>query len=129
MKLQHSAIDSPFFELVKTIEVDLALRDDLVVPLRIELFEDSENAGRFRCHLWEREMFRMTPSFPQDHRGRPNEISDDELLAERSTQLTGDYQDFTAPAAEAALAKVLDDLAARLEHWTGRKAGSPRHTA
>ncbi len=121
MRFDHPAITSPLFELVRTLEVDLRLGEDHV-PLRIELFGDLADATRFRCHVWEREFFRLTPTFPQDDAGEPKDVSDDELLVERSTQLRGDYDDFTAPDADAALKRVMEDLAERLEHWTGGKA-------
>lgn len=109
------------FELIRTIEIDLALSDEFVVPLRIELFRETKDSSRFRCRLWEREHFRLTPSFPQDDTGKPKHTSDSELLFEASTQLAEDYSDFSAANEEAALAKVWQDLTARVDHWTGRK--------
>lgn len=122
MEFNHPAANGPFFELIRTIETELTLASDVIEPIRIELFQDIADPTHFRCRLWERESFRLTPSFPQDKDGQPLEISDDEVLVERSTQMMGDYESIEEPNADAALSKVLKDLEGRLEHWTGKKA-------
>lgn len=121
MVAEHPAMSGPIFELLRTIEIDLALSDENLIPLRIELFRETSDSSRFRCRLWEREHFRLTPSFPQDGAGKPKHVADTELLFEASTQLARDYSDFRATDEEAALAKVWQDLTERVEHWTGRK--------
>ncbi len=111
---------SPVFELVRTVEVDLELGEELI-PQRIELLRAVDDPTRFRCRIWELEYFRLRPTFPQDEAGEPEHESDDELLVERAHQLKRNYLDFTAPDEEAALQRVWGDLLERLEHWIGRK--------
>ncbi|MFQ6017092.1 MAG: hypothetical protein ACE5KF_02760 [Kiloniellaceae bacterium] len=115
---RHPAIPGPIFELMKIVEIDCAFGGQMV-PVRIELYRDTENASRFRCRLWEREAFRLTPTFPQNEAGQPTEISDDEILAERSGQLSKEFDDFMAPDPETALTVVLNSLLERLEQGTG----------
>jgi hypothetical protein len=82
MKISHSAIKSPIYELVKTVELDIRFGDDSWL-IRIELLPHTEAKGRFRCHVWERELFRLTPRFPQDESGQPARVSDDALMVDR----------------------------------------------
>ena len=120
MRIRHPAVKSPFFELLRTVEVDLQMGDDLY-SCRIELYRDTEDPGYYRAHVWELEHFRLKPTFPQTRAGRPKDISDDLLLAERATQLTGRYRRFNASSPKAALDIVISDLRGRIEHWTGKK--------
>jgi hypothetical protein len=70
MTISHSAITSPTFELVKTVELDIRFGDDSW-SIRIELLQAREAMDHFRCHVWELELFRLTPAFPQDENGLP----------------------------------------------------------
>jgi hypothetical protein len=85
MRIAHRAITSSFFVLLKTIEVDIAFSNeaDGQWTTRIELFQDTENPDHFRCHMWELEMFRLTPTFPTDENDQPLHISDDTIMVER----------------------------------------------
>ncbi|HKQ92665.1 MAG TPA: hypothetical protein VJZ77_18540 [Blastocatellia bacterium] len=123
MKIAHSAITSPVFELVKVIELDITL-GDVFSPIRIELFQDTERTDFFRCRVWELELFRMTPTFPMDE-GKPLHISDDVIQVERSAtyRISKDLCDgYVAADADAALQKIIDDLKSFLEHVTFEKA-------
>jgi hypothetical protein len=124
VKLLHSAITSPVFELVKVIEVDITLGEDLI-PTRIEILQDSARHDFFRCRVWELEHFRLTPTFPMDGDGTPLHISDDVIQVERATTYASfnnlDYRGFAAANVEAAMQMVIDDLKSFLEHTTLEK--------
>jgi hypothetical protein len=72
------------------------------------------------------EMFRLTPTFPQDENDQPAHIADDSILVMRPIahgKLTyEDYKSFVAPHPEAALEVIVNDLKTFLEHVTGEKA-------
>ncbi len=124
MKITHSAITSPVFELVKVIELDITLAD-VFMPTRIEIFQDTERTDFFRCRVWELEHFRLTPTFPMDEGGKPLHISDDVIQVERSAtyRISKDLSyGYVAADADAALQKIIDDLKSFLEHVTGEKA-------
>lgn len=125
MRLDHSAVTSSVFALVKTVELDIQLGDDSVGKwtARIEIFQDTEKPDHFRCHYWELESFRLTPTLPMDESGQPREITDDGLMVERHfPQRQVDYGDFVASSTDAALAIVITGLKTRLEHVTGEPA-------
>ena len=91
----------------------------------MELFRDTERADHFRCHVWELELFRLTPSFPQDDNGLPAHITDDTIMVERGIahqRLNYPREDIIASNVEAALEVVIDDLKRFLEHTTGETA-------
>ncbi|HSE83878.1 MAG TPA: hypothetical protein VLB01_04970 [Thermodesulfobacteriota bacterium] len=112
-KIAHPAVTSPLFELIKTVEFDLALGEQ-ILSIRFELFQDIERKDHFRCHMWELEFFRLTPTFPMNDKGQPQNTSDDIAMAERSFKLSKSYDDFTASDADAALNTVLEDFKLRL---------------
>lgn len=121
MKLIHSAITSPIFELVKVIELDITLGDDLI-PTRIEIFQDTARSDFFRCRVWELEYFRLIPTFPMDENGEQLHISDDVIQAERSSTYAIfnnlDYRGFAAANSDTAMQMIIADLKAFLEHTT-----------
>jgi hypothetical protein len=124
MKISHSAITSSIFELVKTVELDIRLGDNSW-PIRIELLQATEAKDRFRCHVWELELFRLTPRFPQDENGQPARLSDDTLMVERGiprSRIAYPTEDIIAVDVDAALWIVLDDLKQYLSHVTGEEA-------
>ncbi|MBA2646605.1 MAG: hypothetical protein H0U81_07390 [Pyrinomonadaceae bacterium] len=122
MKLTHPNITSAVFELVRVLELDITLGDDFI-PTRIELFRDTERDDYFRCHVWELEHFRLTPTFPQDGSGGPAHISDDVIMVERGTtyRIRGFGGSFTASSADAALEMVIAELNDFLKHVTGEE--------
>ena len=126
MKVIHRAVTSSIFELVKTIELDIQLSDEDSWTTRIELFCDTEQPNRYRCHVWELELFRLTPSFPRSEKNEPAHITDDTIMVERgithgnvASRLN---EPFDAPNVEAALEMVIEDLKKFLEHVSGEKA-------
>jgi hypothetical protein len=127
MKISHFTVTSAVFELVKVVEIDISMSDEDSWINRIELFQDSEQAGRFRCRVWESELFRLTPSFPRDQKNEPADVTYDAILVERgigqSEIASTLHEPFTAESVEAALEMVIRDLKNYLEAVTGEKAG------
>ena len=63
MKIKHPNVISAVYELAKTVEVDIQLSDEDAWISRIELFRDTEQPDRYRCRVWELELFRLTLFF------------------------------------------------------------------
>ena len=123
MNIVHSAIMSPVYELGKTYELDVRL-GEVTFKMRIELFRNTEKPDHYRCHVWELEMFRLTPTFPMDESGQPAQISDDMVMVDRgipSSRVSYPREDIVAPSIEAALEIVMNDLKISLEHSTSEK--------
>lgn len=124
MKIIHAAVTSSVYELAKTVEVDIQLGEDSWTT-RIELLHNTERADHFRCHVWELELHRLTPSFPRDENNMPSHITDASILVERGiahSRVAYPVQDIIAPSADAALDAVISDLKRFLEHVTGEQA-------
>ena len=124
MKIAHSAVTSPFYELARSLEVDLQLGDDSLT-IRIELFRNTEETDRFRCHVWDLEMFRLKPTFPRDGNEEPSDVCDDVLMVDRGiprSRVSYPLEDILAGDIDAALEIVLNDLNAFLEHVTAKRA-------
>lgn len=126
MKIKHPAVKSDVFQLLTTLEFDLELPGDMV-PTRIELFQDTERKTRWRARVWERESCRLestfTPTPPPNAKGkrRPRRFTfDEEILVERTWELSEELEDFAAPNARAAMARVLDHLQNHLNRATGQ---------
>lgn len=124
MKIMHPAVTTPIYELVRSVEMDLQLGEDSLT-FRIELLRNPERADRFRCHVWELEMFRLKPTFPQDGDNEPAHVSDDVLMVDRGiprSQIAYPREDIVAPDIDAALEIVLHDLKSFLDHATTERA-------
>lgn len=123
MRIRHPSVKTNVLKLVGTYELDLDLGPELSFPLRFEIFHDTERRGWYRIHIWEQEFFDIEPTFAVKRNGkRRQRKSSETLLLERATQLSGDYHYFAAKSEGHALAKVVEDLKARLAHWTCIKA-------
>ena len=126
MKIIHRAITSSVFELVKTAELDIQLSDEDSWTVRIEIFRDTEQVNLFRCHVWELELFRLTPSFPRTEEDEPAHITDDVIMVERgiahSEIASRLNKPFSAPNTETALEMVIEDFKKFLELTTGESA-------
>ena len=120
MKIIHSAIKSPVYELVKIVEVDLQLNAEFW-PVRFELFRNTEIQGQFRCRIWQAQRFRIQSTFPQNSNGSPLDRPSDELIWVEFMGLDRRYENFAAPSPEAGLESVLADFRRFLEKTTGRK--------
>ena len=116
----HSAVKSELYELVKTIEFDVALGED-GFNLRIELFRALSSQNHFRAHIRRSEFYRIQSTFPQDHEThKPVDPPSDELIfIDYSTQLNGDYSDFQAEDEATALQLILDDCQRFLQRIAG----------
>jgi hypothetical protein len=124
MKVTHSAVTSPVYELVKTVEVDIQLGDDLWTT-KVELLRDTEKANHFRCRVWELELHRLTPSFPRDKNNLPAHITDVPIFVERGiahSRIKYPPEVIVAPDVESAIETVMSDLKRFLEHATGEAA-------
>ena len=126
MKIDHVAIKSSIFELVKSVEVDIELSDEHSWTSRIEILRDTEDPNSFRCRVFESELFRLTPSFPRNDSNQPVHVTDETLFVERgiarSEIASRMNKSFRAVDADAAIELVIRDLKAFLKHVTGRKA-------
>ena len=124
MKIAHSAVTTPLYELARTFEVDLQLREDSLT-FRIEFFRNTEATDRFRCHVWDLERFRLKPTIPRDANGEPSHVCDDILMVDRGiprSRIAYPLEDIVALDLDAALEIVLNDLKAFLEHVTAERA-------
>lgn len=117
---RHPFMKEPLYELIKTMEVDLALGDDSF-SLRIELFQSTTSSQWFRARLWRTEFYRLQSTFPQNElSGQPaHHPSDETIQVDWSPYLSQDYQYFQAGDQEAALQRVLDDVRRFLERVAG----------
>ena len=124
MKVVHSAVSSPIYELAKICELDIQLGEDSYT-LRIELLRNTEKQDHFRCHAWELEMFRLLPTFPMDQSNQPAHTCDDVVMVDRGiprSSIRYPVEDILAPSVDAAFEIVLGDLKRFLEHSTSTKA-------
>lgn len=108
------------FTLIKTVVFDVEIGDDSFA-LRVELFQDESDSGRFRVKMWRTEFFRIQSTFPQSaSTGKPQDDPSDEfILVDWSHNLSRDYSDFRADNVDAALRVVLEDYQRWLRHTLG----------
>jgi hypothetical protein len=114
--IQHPCVTSDVFKLISTIEFDLEINGHLL-PTRLELFQDTERENVFRARMWERDLFRLRPT-PHTDEATGEVIDgeeDEELLIERTWELSDEFESFEADSAEAAIGRVLDALKEHLE--------------
>jgi hypothetical protein len=114
MKFKHAAVKSDIFKLVTTLEFDLEVGNHFL-PTRIELFQDTERKQRWRCRMWERELCRLTFTLAADSKEKLPCESDEEVLVERTWELSDRFEDFQAPTANAALKLFLSALRTYLQ--------------
>lgn len=116
MIIQHPFVTSDVFKLLSTLEFDLEVNGHFL-PTRLELFQDTERANLFRCRMWERDLFRLKPTpFKDEVTGKLVEgEEDEELLIERTWELSDEFESFEADSAEDAINQVLEALKGYLE--------------
>ena len=73
------------YDLVKTGEMEFQLGDE-TVRLTIEIFRNQAKPHDFYARIWDCELFRLQPTFPQDKKGKPKHKTDDPIRVERSPQ-------------------------------------------
>lgn len=122
MKIKHPAVKSSVFKLASTLEFDLALGGD-TVPARLELFHDSSRKDHWRARLWERECCRLESTLvpvphPKGRKTAERFTFDEEILVERTWELSEELEDFKAATAQAALKIALDHLVHHLDRVT-----------
>ena len=117
MNISHPLVKSEIYELIKTIEFDVAIGEE-GFSLRIELFRASSSPNEFRAHIWRREFFRIQSTFPQDAKTHEpvDPPSDEMIFVDDSHQLQGRYDHFHAESESAAIQLILEDVRRRLEH-------------
>jgi len=119
MKIQHPAVTSDVFKLIATLEFDLEVGGHFL-PTRIELFQDTERKRRFRCRMWERELYHLTMTLPKTPKSKERHPqSDEELLVERTWELSDKFDDFEAANPKQALKMFLDSLKKYLKRVAG----------
>lgn len=111
MKLQHAAVASEVFKLVTTLEFDLVVAEHFL-PTRVELFQDTERKRHFRCRMWERDLYhlQLTLRRQEQNKGRRRLESDEEILVERTWELSSRFEDFEADSPRSAIKLFLDAL-------------------
>jgi hypothetical protein len=109
-------VTSDVFKLISTLEFDLEIGGHFL-PTRLELFQDTERANLFRCRMWERDLFRLTPTpYKDEATGKLIEgEEDEELLIERTWELSDEFENFAADSAEDAINQVVTALKEYLE--------------
>ena len=122
MEFAFPEITGPLFELVRTIEFDVAIGEN-AVPVRVEILQAIDDPTRFRARVWQRE--EMPLPAPEEGTEKGPEIGPAQVLVERPVDLGDDYLDFAAEDADGALHAVLEDLADRLTPWTPQPAPKP----
>ena len=118
MKIEHSAILEPVFELIKTVEIRVKFGTE-IITYTIGLFQNTEDVQQFRARIWDSELFRLTPTFPQDREGNSRDVSDEHLMVERfipHTRLR--YDNFKARTPEHAIQKIFNGIKSYVRHVT-----------
>lgn len=118
MKIKHPAVASDVFRLADTLEFDLEIGEEFI-PTRLELFEDTERKNHWRARMWEREAYHLESTFISEPVAKGKRKTqrcafDEEILVERTWELSSELEDFVAPTARAALKLVLDRLVEHL---------------
>lgn len=119
MIIKHPFVTSDVFKLISTLEFDLEIGGHFL-PTRLELFQDTENENVFRCRMWERDLFRLKAT-PYEDEATGKVVAgeeDEELLVERTWELSDEFESFEADSPEDAINLVLDALRHYLEKLT-----------
>jgi hypothetical protein len=73
------------YDLVKTGEMEFQVGDE-TVRLTIEIFRNQAKPHDFYARIWDCELFRLRPTFPQGTKGKPVRWTDEPIRVERSPQ-------------------------------------------
>ncbi len=121
MPANQPKLSDVVYELVKVVESDVEIGDDRF-PLRVELFQNTNDAHRFRARIWRTEMYRIQSTFPQDELTHEpvDRPSDETILVDHSLYLGRSYSEFEAESQEAALQLILKDYRMFLAHVAGK---------
>jgi len=120
MKINHSAAPNPIYELAKKLIVDIELNEPHTFT--VEIYINTDDQKQFRARIYEKELFRLTPSFPRDDDHNPKEESDDDLNVERHMPFMGfDYETFTAESIDDAQNMIISGIRKYVAHSTGKE--------
>lgn len=124
MRIDHPAATSAVFELLRVLEFDLVVLGDRY-PARFEVFRNTESPKRFRVRLWERNLYHLKPTLNVS--GIPSEefeleYSDEELMVERTWELSERFEDFEAEDEKDAIHQALT----RLEEYLASTSNAER---
>lgn len=125
MRPFHPNVTSPIFELVRTIEFDITLGED-VFPLRLEVLSDTEDRNRFRCRIAEHESYDVQPTFTMDKQSSAplhGSCSVLLLVGDNAPFLLGpEFDDFNATDTDDATRKAVAEVKATLARMLGKAA-------
>lgn len=128
MKIDHPFVTSAVFKLVTTLEFDLSVGDHFL-PTRIEVFQDTELETHFRCRMWERDLFHLKPTSLVGREKSVEEAEfDEEVLVERTWEISKKYEDFKAPDAETAVNNFIESLEEYLQKLASDSRPFPSDT-
>ena len=86
----------------------------------VELWQSLRRRTSFKARIWESELFRLSPTFPQSKAGRPLHVSDDLVRVERPIPHFGfEYEEFSAKSVLAAVGVVSTGFTRFLNHALG----------
>lgn len=120
MQIDHPAVRSVVFEMVKTLEFDLCIKGDLS-PARLEIFRSTDQPNRYRCRLWERNLYHLKPTLNLDALSEEEfarDFSDEEVLVERTWELSERFLDFEAANESDAILQAVANFEAHLSRPT-----------
>jgi hypothetical protein len=105
------------FELIQTFEFEIE-HDSKLIEGRVELFQNQETKTSFRVRTYERDLFRIKPTFPD----APNEpapaASDETLTVTRGFPPSGNpLYCFEAENLESAVNMVLQQIEELYRHF------------
>lgn len=119
MRIKHPAVTSAVFKLITTLEFDLEVGGHFL-PTRIELFQDTGRARRFRCRMWETELYHLQLALGTGSGKKTKRCDSDEALkVERTWEISSQFEDFEAASPKAALKFFLDSLTRYLKRVAG----------
>lgn len=109
------------FKLVKTFEFDVVLPEESF-KARVELFQNIERRTHYRINLWQTELFRLMPTFPQDVNGTPLHNTDDLISVARSlTPVNMNYEKFTANNLDEAIDITINKIKSIVDYFSANK--------
>lgn len=101
----------PVFQQYEVFEVDLTVGQEMH-PTRVEIFKELGSDDHYRVRIWQIEMFRISPTFPQDSRtGVPSHaFTDESLMIQREWLLKENHLSFRGTSIEEVRQTILADL-------------------
>ena len=95
------------YDLVKTGEMEFDLGGE-TVRLTIEVFKNQAKPFDYYARIWDCELFRLQPTFPQSKKGKPKQTTDEPIRVERSPQfLAREFMAGNVKSGEEAFRKIV----------------------